>query len=788
MYNRIFANRAVLFGTAGVALAMAPLARAQAPNASPASPVAEAQHNNTEAGAPAGDAAKPSSAVTLQEVVVTAQKRTENVQRTPIAVTAVGEAALDRAGVDDFQSLSKVAPDVQVHRTTSGEEIQIRGVVATDTSPTSQQPNAVFLDGGFLTKASALQGQFYDVSRVEILKGPQGTLYGRNATGGAINIITNKPTQDYSAEAQVEVGDYNLVRAEGAVNVPITDTLAARAAFQSYSHTGYQSSGLDDADEKGGRLELLWKPTNRQSLFLSADFENIGGVYPGQVQIVGIYPDRTGNTSLYGATGPIPSPQNDSSVFGDAHAHFSTDEHQYGLNAQYDYRFDWATATVQVNHRQLIARDYIPPTTGPAMGESYSTGYFDDTTVETRLTSATSKPLQWVVGGFFLNELDNGGPGPGQVTYANENNITDSGMGLAFGSPHLRSTSYAAFGQTTYTPGFFDSLHVILGARYTFDRQSGDAYTLDGPQQATTGCTAGAVPLNGACYLPGGQPFHALLDTQAFNYKAGLQYDLTSQSMIYGDVSTGYKAGGVAYGATPVYRPEHIVAYEVGSKNRFLDNRLQVNLEAFLYHYGDYEETLAFVIPTGGRYLSVVNAGRAVYNGEAADIQYVITTHDHIAVDATWTGARYGANNLSQFVPSLYASSVTVSNLTNAAITGVPRTSGTASYDHTWDMLGGSFDAQFALQYRGYTPLANYAVNTPNEFHFGETGWATYDMSLRYDHKGERQWSVTGYVRNLTDGEHVNFAQPYTNSTAGNIYGSYLPPRTFGFIVSAKYQ
>src|SRR5580698_1196315 len=184
----------------------------------------------------------------LAEVVVTAERRETSIQKTAVAVEAFSDQALVDAGVNDLQSIQKLAPDVQVTRQYAGATVSVRGVYTVDNSPSAESAVGVYFDNGFLSKGMGLEGFLFDVQRVEIDKGPQGTLFGADTNGGAINIISNPAQIDskISGEGEVEGGSYDLVRTAGWVNLPISDTLAMRAAFQTLSHEGYMYSGLDD--------------------------------------------------------------------------------------------------------------------------------------------------------------------------------------------------------------------------------------------------------------------------------------------------------------------------------------------------------------------------------------------------------------------------------------------------------------------------------------------------------------------------------------------------------------
>jgi iron complex outermembrane receptor protein len=699
-------------------------------------------------------------------VIVTAEKRSEDLQHTPVAVTTLTEADLTQAGADDVQNLQKLLPDVRVQRWEGAELVSIRGVAGGDTSPTGEQPTSVFIDGGYLTKAQALQGQLYDIAHIEVLKGPQGTLYGRNATGGAVNFLTNQPTQTFGGNGEIEAGNYDLLRTEGAINLPLASTFAVRFAFQTYTHSGYQDSGFADADEKSGRLTALWKPTSTDTVMLQFDSTRVGGVYPGMLQVVAVAPGKTGVVP--------PNPQDDTAAppngYGEAIGHYETDEENWGGNIRWDHDSGWATSTVQVTGRVSNANDWNPGT-NPVGEDDHVPAYFRDETIEARLASNATTPFQWVVGLFQLGEYDTGY----NAQYSSSTNVSNSGLGLTFANPDLEARSYALFGQTTYTPTLLNSLHIIFGARETWDHKTGEAYTLDGPQGP--GCP---------CYLVGGAPFFGTLNYHAFNYKAGLSYDLAPTSMLYADVATGYKAGGIGYGATPVYQPEYITAYEGGLKNRLLDDRLQVNIEAFLYRYRNYEETLAFFIPAlQSVYASTVNAGRATYRGLTTDVQYLITKSDRIAWSGIWSTGYYGENNLGPLVPPQYVAVAGSQNLSNSPILEIAKYAGTVSYDHTWPALNGSLDGQLAMQYRGRTDLADANVNTPGEWIYSQAPWAMWDVSLRYDSSGEHPYYVTAYVHNIGNELRVNYGQGTGNSTY--ITGAYLPPRTYGAMIGVKF-
>jgi iron complex outermembrane recepter protein len=730
----------------------------------------------------------PKAVTELQTVVVTAEKRSTNLQKTAVAVRPIRGDELVRAGVDDVSSINKVAPDVSITRVNQGAVVDIRGVESQANNPTSESAVAVLMDGADLAKPQALQGFLYDLANVEIAKGPQGTLYGKDSNGGTVNIITNPASlSGYSAQGQLETGNYDLVRTEGDVNMPVNDTLAVRAAFQTVNHDGYMKSGLDDEDEQSGRLSLLWKPNDRYSAKLVADFSrdtsaqdlavfNITSAEPGAKVYV---PSNPRDDTFYDTVpGGGPSPFHRDSTMG-------------GVTGQFDYNFDAATWTTIAAYRTFNGNTVSPanPGQGPVEvapnGQSYASGekslntlYYTSYTLETRLASSGAGPWQWVVGGYLSSDVDSGT----QIGYAN---LTTNTPSLTTANPNELARSAALFGQTTYTPAGFSRLHVTLGGRLSVDdKQERGIYTQIGS----------ITPY--ASYVPEAE--HTF---RAFTYKANVSYDLTNNSMIYGGVSTGYKAGGYGYGpglnpsVGPLFQPEQITAYEIGSKNRFFGNRLQLNLEAWYYTYKDFQTNIvmyscaprcaSFPVITDG------SAGAATYKGATASLEYRLTSNDMFKTQYTAISGAY--NNYVVQAPtgfSLVATGTKKPVLTESfsgdAIPNVPQWEGQANYIHTFrNVLDGTIDFEGDTQFRGPDILAETYDSVYGLVTSRSAPWIMGDLSLRYA-PDRGPWSMTVYVHNISN-DLVPIAARYSSQIHAT-YEAFAPPQTFGVILSAKFQ
>ena len=734
----------------------------------------------TQAGAGAGE---------LQEVVVTAERRATDIQKTPVAVEAVTDQALVNAGADDLENIQKVAPDLEVTRQAAGATVAIRGVYTVDNSPTSETAVGVYFDNAFLSKSQGLEGFLFDVQRVEVDKGPQGTLFGADTNGGAVNIIPNRAQlgSNISGEGEVEYGSYDTLRTEGWVNMPMTDTFAVRGAFQTLSHEGYMDSGLDDEDLHSGRLSALWEPSGRDTFTLVGDYSTDSSLDDEAVQnVIGVEPVAKAATNIY-----VPSnPRNDTFYYGSVNSPTGSfpwhrDSLMQGLTAQNDFDAGFATWTTVLAYRHFNIGPSINPNNvtqgdlalapdgviSPGAARNWVPLYYQSYSVETRLASNNAaQPLQWVAGIYLYQDHDSG-------TMIGYSDTVSTVPSIQIANPYELAQSGAVFGQLTYTPAALPKLHITVGGR--------------GDQEHKTVKNIftqfGTLPV--AAVIP-----EADHTWGAGTYRGELSYDLTANSMLYADTATGFKAGGYGYGPGvnakigPIYEPEKITAYEFGSKNRFLDQTLQVNLEAWYYKYSDY---LTNVVEFGAGsplpVLTVESAGQATYKGATADIQWLATHDDQLDAVFSWLYGRYGtyyhyAGPGFSLAPGPVA--VTTQNWSGTPITNVPDWTGTVSYVHTWPgVLGGSLQGEVDSQLRGHVVL-DYEFDGSTPLELTDGAWAMFDLALQYQPDGAN-WYVRAYAHNIT-----NAIQPVNgtiNTTTWAELEAWFPPRIIGVIVSGRF-
>jgi len=542
--------------------------------------VALAQDADTPAAAPATKG--------IAEVVVTAQKIAQPAIKTPLALSVLGGDDLKNAGINDARALGEAVPNVQLGQSSGKLQIAIRGVASFDTTEKGDPSAAFNIDGAYISRPEVQAGAFFDLDRIEVLRGPQGTLYGRNATAGAINVITAKPGKNVEGKVGVEVGNYGSKRVDGMINLPVNTWLALRAALTADRRDTYLNPGpnagipLESKDNKAGRLHALATFSKDTSLLLTAETFRLGGVGSTPVPLSNFFdgtpidrlpfsPAGTGNNikdPVYVDRG-TDLQQTVTQRLRNGNAH--RDNQADALRGEFRTVLGPVGLTYQVAH---LKTDIEEISNGTYFGFPFNSdraGGARSTSNELRFNSVTSGPVRWVAGLYAFHEgLDNTANFRTYVTLPN-------GATPVTVVPYLQrvdNRSKAAFGQVTWSVR--GDTRIIAGLRRTRDDK------------------AGADPLAGAAAAAGATRSAAAYATAVrfsdTSWKLGVDHDLSKSVMLYASAATGYKAGGfndqVSAGA---YAPEHLKAYEAGIKGRFLDNMLQVTAGGFHYAYRDQQ-------------------------------------------------------------------------------------------------------------------------------------------------------------------------------------------------------
>jgi iron complex outermembrane receptor protein len=714
----------------------------------------------------------------VQEVVVVAEKRQTTVQKAPLAITAIPADILAKDNIQYLQDLNGRVPSLTVANSGPfNHVVAIRGIGYDTSDNGSSEPGVSYhVDGVYIAAPFALGAEFVDTQRIEVLRGPQSTVFGQSSTGGAINMIGYKPViGQFSGDASLSYGTYNLVKTTDSVNIPINDQFALRAAVNYTRHDGFAKElyvpgkpnyPLDDQNDLGGKVSLLWKPTDDFSAILSAQ---------------DYYADHNGPAmkSIYD---PNPNPRE---ISQDYPNHYYL---QFFLGTvDLSWNLPFATFRSLTSYQNAV-------NTSPVDNDRLAyqvKPYYDDAvwfnkdetiTQEFDLSSKSGGRVDWQVGLFYLHEKMaakfyefEGTDANPTITYPTSQADLPYNYNYSVFTNQLRDT-YAGFGQATVhiTPW----LRFTGGMRYTYETLSGVTNT------------------DFLLYAP--LTFLTTAD-HALTGKAELDVDVTPHNMIYASWSRGFKPGGVNLNNTPVLAPqifkaETVTAYELGSKNRFFDNRLTLNGDVFFEDYQNYQYEEEDPIPYQG---GVSNVPEAHIWGVEFEGNYAITDTLRLDANVTKLNGQFTQNYIA-LDPSLAAAAraqaltlgygpydpYTIAQVTAAAaqtkgnpVPKMPDWSGSVSLNHTLNLNAGELDSRVEVVYRGsyvYRIFDTSGLDTVKSYSI---------VNLNFDFKpaGSR-FSVSLTATNLFDsaGVESRYSNPFGSFTTDN---QYIPPRqVFGTI------
>lgn len=725
----------------------------------------------------------PGNSGQLREIVVTAQRRRENVQKSSLAIQVVSAHELTRAGVATVKGLSAVVPGLQI--SFGGDETQafINGVGDLSSTGLGQSSVAFYFDGVYMGDQATYGPQFYDLARVEVLKGPQGTLYGMDSSAGAVNIVTNMPTDKLSGNVTAEFGNYSLKHVTGAINVPLSNTLFVRGAFNYVSRSGYLSDKTDDDHQQSGRISMLWKPSDKFSALIVGDTERWNGYGDGQV----LLPTQPGTTKFTGAVnaidnaailaaagplGPLlalPGSGIDPLPFAPNKLLMNSvrDNTQNNIMARFKYNFGFATLTFIPAYRS--AKDYyFGYTPGFPFGDREST---HQQSYELRL-SRTTKFMTGTVGVYYFDDGDL------LSQFAVISPLIpplDTQINAKLGT-----RSYAIFGQDTFH--VTDKFRLIGGLRYTDERKTIKGTHIMSP--------FGIPPITSL--YEGDTTFTSL------NFRAGAEYYLTPANMLYVTASSGFKSGGFntfqsAKGISNVYRPERITAYVAGMRNRFFSNRFQANLSGFYWKDKNSQQAHLTYDPNGNLQFETLNAASATIYGADIDLAARVTPVDTVNLTFELLHARFDKFvydiPTANYAPASVACIVRPS--TNPGFTSIdcsheplpraPNWSGTASYAHLFRLGNdGDLRGRVSFSFEDFHYIAVDYIRAERDPANVRT-----NMDLTYIPENGH-WSISAFVRNLTN-QAVYMSSINTPAAPGFVYATVDAPRTFGVRLTASF-
>jgi iron complex outermembrane receptor protein len=708
----------------------------------------------------------------LEEIIVTAERREASLQETAISISAFTSEDLVRNGIETSEQLTGFTPGLQIQRDVIGKVV-IRGIGTENFTIAGDPGVAIFSDGAYLARSSVAIFDMYDLERVEVLRGPQGTLYGRNATGGAINFISKKPTEDFEATVSADVGDYSKVRLEGAVSgTLVEDTLTGRLSGLYHNRDGYTDNifpdvgrGLDELDDKdlwSLRGQLSWQASDSVTVDLRGDVYNDDS-NPVPYKYVDDPLIYFGAMGMPGTGIPFPNPlANDLRTVSQGYEFDVPGTNitigsagtwdQWGLLGTVNWELANGMTLKSITSYRDIEFEWLNDGDGI---EAYLVNYFqiDDSeqfTQEFQLISDDEGPLTWTAGVYFLDEDADSFMGIPVVPLVG---IFDPAAVLIEGESE--TTAYAVFGEATWA--FREDLRLNLGLRYSYEEKE-------------------------VFYVNNRFGFVNVVDDDddwnSVTPKIGLDWFWTEDVMFYAGITKGFKSGGFNLLAVqPSYDEEEVWSYEIGTKGRYLDGRLQLNASAFYYDYDDLQ--VGKVVQLNA---TIENAAAATIYGAEVELRALLTENFEIDWGLSLLDTEYDEFE-TEDKGQLGAPSV---SLEGNELPRAPNVTSSLSALYNWELGGrGNIEIWGNWQYTDdqfFTPF--------NRANFEQESYSVLNASLTY-RTADGRWAVSVYGDNLGDEDYFTNALESGVPTAG--VDPLVPqffvgaPRTWGVRVKFNY-
>ena len=795
-----------------------------------------------EAPAPAADAAVPAADAAEQPsnprgdvIIVTARRRAETAQEVPLAISVIRGDSIEATGNFNVVKLQQLAPTLQVYTTNPrNTSVNIRGLGVPFglTSDGFEQGVGIYVDDVYNSRVAAATFDFLDVSQVEVLRGPQGTLYGKNTTAGAINITTNQPTFDFEGRAELSVGNLNYRQAKAAISGPLSDTVAARLAVAATSRRGtlYNVTSqrwINEQDNLGLRGQLLFQPNDDFSITLSGDYSKQDPECCGTTFV------RVGRTqrplnrqydALAAAQGYVVPSRNPYDRLSDLDSNLNAGNKIGGVSARVKWDVGPGTLTSVTawrfwdwkpeNDRDFTGLPIVSKTQNPSQQDQYSQEF---------RYNYESQKIDFVVGLFgFKQRIDTQGteqqgaaaakwslaPSADPLNPAN-NPATLAGL-TASNTQWLKSESAALFGQLSWK--VTDALTIQPGLRLNYDKKSGFYQrVVTNAQGQAISCTTPAAPgtIAGTSQQCGVyQPQVSAPSDSAWNftYDFNVNYKIARDILAYATYAKSFKTLGINQNGLPLnvdntvnydaatVKPESVQHFEVGLKTQLWDRRATFNISAFRTTIKDFQATV-----NGGQFGTVrgylANAEKVRSQGIEADFKVVASDRFTAYANAAYTDAKYKKFTNAPCPPELSGGPSQAANATpDYSQPGVPGAASPRQCDISGQDLPGV--SKWAFSYGAEYNIPVTLLAKEGQVYLGVDGnyrshWNSNASPSRYTEvkgyaltnfragfRGEG-FDVFGWVRNAFDVNYIENLQVAPGNT-GLIAGQVGDPRTWG--------
>ena len=716
-------------------------------------------------GISAAHAQEAAPVVTLEGIVVTATKTgAQQVQSTPVAVTVFGSDMLEKQGLTNIRDIAPYIPNVTLSQNTAAAIIYIRGIGSNNVGPGSDPDVTSQIDGIYVARPSGQMSDFLDVERIEVLRGPQGTLYGRNAVGGTINVISRQPLAVFAGEIRETLSNYGGTQTDAYVTGPISETMQGSVAVNLREHRPFfeniapNGHNVGDARRGGVRAQLRWEPTSAIDATIRADYSKVDNEhYESYDHLSGKLPfsaplanSLTGNLRQVAIDADQTITQENSGVSVDINWRIGNGltlksltgwrETKFHLINDNDASEVFVTRLSSADRDRQFSQEFNLQYVTAGLRAVAGVYYFADT--DMLVQSATSPPSVFT-------------PPPAS--------------GLITATPTIKSKSGAVFAQAVYE--VVPKLNLTLGVRYTDEKKTMDQFfTRTSQNPPTFGVTTPGFPI----------VFNASRTDHAFTPKVGLDFKLNDNALLYASATKGFKSGGFNFAGrsatTAQFAPETIWSYESGLKSEWLDRRLRLNLTGFYYDYKDLQVQQLL----GPGNVAITNAATAKVKGLELEVVAKATRELQFSGNISALDAKYDRfpaapipGGFAQFFPGK-----TTVDASHNYLTGAPKLSGFAAADYSqpWDNYRFDAHVDYAWRSRTYFDPSNIPQSS-------QDAYGLVNAYLGFSPSAKDIWRLELFGKNLTDRKYFQVIAG-NGFTPGGIVGD---PRTYGIRAVLKF-
>ncbi|WP_039996755.1 TonB-dependent receptor [Sphingomonas sanxanigenens] len=747
------------------------------------------------------------------EIVVTARRRDEDAQDVPIALSVVGAQQLEATGNFSLGQIQQLVPSLQVFSfNPRNTNVNIRGLGSNVALTNDGLENGVgiYIDNVYYGRVGQSQFDLVDLQQIEVLRGPQGTLFGKNTTAGAINITTRAPSFEPEFSGEASLGDYGYHQLRGSLSAPlIGDSVAFRLSIADTHRDGFltnlhDDSAAQDYDNFTARGQLLVKPSADVAIKLIADFSrqrqhhvlnvlaDYFGTYDNGAAIPNNFVDRVTRA------GYTPLPIRPFDRRGDSDGHYQANMKSYGFSGQLDWDLGGAALTSVSAYRWW---DWAPANDGdstglPVITKAQQANRQRQFSQEVRLASTGGRTIDYVVGAYYFWQIVRGFGATAYGSAAANWNLPavpavvgDAALNgfeaQSTSTPETRS--YALFGQGTWN--LSEALKLTAGLRYTHEKKQGEYHQWHAAGPDLTGLPA-AVATAAAAIRNQFNPvtdYGTSFTDDSLSWLANLSYAVAPDALVYATWSRGNKSGGLNLtalpaGVDPEVRPEKVDAYEVGLKSQFLNRQVTFNLAGFWSEISDYQTAITEQVANTVNFRQyIANIPKVRSRGLEADLIYAPTRLLSVSASAAYTDATYrDYRNAPEAPENLNRGGI--QDLSGARLPGVPKFTYSLGADAA-QPIGHAAGSDLELYgHADFSHRSTFNTSSSNSRYADVPGYGVLNTRIGIRADGAR-WDLSVWARNLTDEDYFQTLSPGNTGLVTALIGE---PRTWGATFRTK--